>query len=76
MVAAPCRYCWGAVHQILYPVPGSVIVDWTGLGGWDDDLLEALPEDLLQREFELTLKAWEKVWIHKQSASLAESTSS
>ena len=39
------------------PVPGSILVE-EGYGEVDDSLLNALPGDLLRREFELHLKAF------------------
>jgi hypothetical protein len=72
VVPATCVHCTAA-SRWMYPVPGSIINDWTGLGGWDDDLLEALPEDLVKREFELTLKAWETIWIKRSQETKASS---
>ena len=39
------------------PVPGSILVE-EGYGEVDDSLLNALPGDLLRREFNLTIKAF------------------
>lgn len=74
----PCETCIRAAHHILHPVPGSLIDDWRGLGTWDDDLLDALPAELVKREFELTMKAWEHIWIQRSNPNPAsrESTSS
>lgn len=44
--------------QFLSPVPGSLLDNWT-CGGVDWPMLDAMPPDLLYREFELTLKAWD-----------------
>jgi hypothetical protein len=60
--SAPCEDCWVAASELLAPVPGSIINSWTGLGGIDSDLLDALPADLLQRELALTIEAMEK-WM-------------
>ena len=39
-------------------VPGSLLENpWIRPGGWDKELLEVLPPDLLRREFDLHLKA-------------------
>lgn len=73
--AAPCEDCPEAASEVIRPVPGSLINDWTGLGGIDEDLLDALPLELVKREFELTLTAWEKLWIPKSKAFSLESTS-
>jgi hypothetical protein len=51
-----CAYC--GVADEWMPVPGSLLVE-EGWGVIDDSLLEALPEVLLRREFELHLKTYE-----------------
>lgn len=45
-------------YEFLHPVPGSLLDNPTA-GGVDWEMLEALPPILLQRELELTLKAWD-----------------
>lgn len=52
-----CEIC--AYQSIMSPIPGSLITNWSlgqGENGVDWELLEVLPEQLLRREFDLTLK--------------------
>jgi hypothetical protein len=58
-----CEDCPSLASPIIQPVPGSLISDWTGCGGYDYEMLAALPEALLRREFELTMRACEQIWI-------------
>jgi hypothetical protein len=56
----PCETCSQIepkrLHPDLRPVGGSLLDNPT-VGGYNVALLEALPEDLLRREFELTLSS-------------------
>lgn len=52
--AVSCTLC--AHPTVLHPIPGSLL-DIPGTGAVDCGLLSALPESLLRREFNLTLKA-------------------
>lgn len=45
-------------YEFLHPVPGSLLDNPT-VGGVDWPMLDSLPEALLRRELELTLKAWD-----------------
>ena len=49
----------GCVHHAdeWHPVPGSLLCE-EGYGTIDDSLLSALPDSLIQREFQLHLKAY------------------
>jgi hypothetical protein len=47
-------------HPDLRPVPGSLLDNPT-CNGIDESLLAALPEDLLRREFDLHLKAYQGI---------------
>lgn len=52
----PCELCESVEHHIA----GSILEYSITFNGLDLDLLDALPEPLLRREFELTLKAFEQ----------------
>lgn len=52
-----CKW-WHKGHEHLHPVPGSLIDNWT-CGGVDWPMLDSMPEGLLRRELELTLRAWD-----------------
>lgn len=52
-----CEHCTPLPDR-LRPVPGSLLIQH-GLDTIDDSLLDALPPDLLMREFLLTLKAYD-----------------
>ena len=52
----PCEAHAAACHPDLRPVAGSLIDNPT-INGYDKPLLEALPEVLLRREFELHMKS-------------------
>jgi len=56
----PCELCSSlepqTLHPDLRPVGGSLLDNHT-VGGYNVALLEALPEPLLRREFELTLSS-------------------
>jgi hypothetical protein len=51
-----CVFCSNIQTDALHPVPGSLLVQ-EGLDVIDNSLLEAMPEDLLIREFNLHMKA-------------------
>lgn len=52
-----CEACdWS---DILHPVPGSIISNNHPTSGVDWALLDALPEELLRREFNLTVRNYE-----------------
>lgn len=53
-----CRSCSPPADNNWYPVPGSILVE-EGWGVIDTALLAALPEDLLRREFNLHMKAYQ-----------------
>lgn len=56
----PCEQHASACHPDLRPVAGSLLDNPTA-NGYDEPLLQALPEDLLRREFDLHLKAnWDE----------------
>lgn len=53
-----CKDCSPPVQEFgWFPVPGSLLVE-EGWGVIDSALLNALPEDLLRREFDLHMEAF------------------
>lgn len=64
---APCAMHQHSSHPILYPVAGSILDNGTFLGP-DLDLLEALPLELKQREFDLHIRQME-IDSHDQSSA-------
>ena len=59
LLCADCSLYWPQhLHPDLNPVGGSLL-DNSTINGYDVGLLDALPEPLLRREFELTLKSYE-----------------
>lgn len=54
---APCAQHPDACHPDLRPVAGSLLDNLT-INGYDTALLQALPEALLRREFDLTLRSF------------------
>jgi hypothetical protein len=58
-ICADCFRFWPQhLHPDLNPVGGSLL-DSSTMNGYDVGLLQALPEPLLRREFELTLSSYE-----------------
>lgn len=54
-----CTICkWSSLCS---PVPGSLISYGIPPSGMDIGLLEILPDELLKREFSLTLAAWDRI---------------
>lgn len=58
--AAVCQSCFPTREAWDGSWPGSILQnDLISTSGWDQELLKAMPLELLQREFELTLKVIE-----------------
>lgn len=58
----PCENHPQACHPILRPVAGSILDNPT-CNGWDTDLLEALPPEVLRHELSLHIKAFDNEQI-------------
>jgi hypothetical protein len=58
--AVHCIEHTAGLHPDINPVPGSIIDNFT-TGGYDGGLLDILPDALVQREFELHLRAYEVI---------------
>src|SRR5208282_1061385 len=52
-----CELCARYCHPDLLPVPGSILDTPRLSDGFDDGLLKVLPERLLEREYQLHIKA-------------------
>jgi hypothetical protein len=61
LAAIPCENHPLASHPILSPVPGSILDNSTFAGDFDQDLARALPNQLLEREFNLHVAALELI---------------